>query len=42
MRIIDILGMNAARTQWGAASLNEFRKFLNLQEFTTFEGEQQP
>lgn len=37
MRIIDILGMTSARTQWQTASLNEFRAFLGLEQYTTFE-----
>lgn len=37
MRVIDIMGMNAARTQWQTASLNEFRAFLGLEQFSTFE-----
>ncbi|GAA5956098.1 hypothetical protein JCM21900_002592 [Sporobolomyces salmonicolor] len=37
MRIIDVLGMQVARKDWACASLNEFRKFLNLTTYTTFE-----
>ncbi|GAA5940886.1 hypothetical protein JCM1841_000416 [Sporobolomyces salmonicolor] len=37
MRIIDVLGMQVARNDWACASLNEFRKFLNLTTYTTFE-----
>ncbi|SCV69876.1 BQ2448_1270 [Microbotryum intermedium] len=36
MRVIDILGIQAARTRWGAASLNEFRRFLGLTEYKSF------
>ena len=36
LRIIEILGMEQART-WGVCTMNEFRKFLGLKTFTTFE-----
>lgn len=39
MKLIDVLGMATARNKWNTCSLNEFRKFLNLKPFTTFEGE---
>ncbi|KAK4706087.1 linoleate 10R-lipoxygenase, partial [Phenoliferia sp. Uapishka_3] len=37
MRIIDVLGMAIARQDWKACSLNEFRKFLHLKPFDTFQ-----
>ncbi|GAA5864064.1 hypothetical protein JCM1840_000691 [Sporobolomyces johnsonii] len=37
MRIVDVLGMQVARNDWACASLNEFRKFLNLTTYTSFE-----
>ncbi|GAA6043896.1 hypothetical protein JCM8097_004294 [Rhodosporidiobolus ruineniae] len=36
MRVIDCLGMMVARTEWNCASLNEFRRFLNLTEYKSF------
>jgi hypothetical protein len=39
MKLIDVMGMATARNKWNTCSLNEFRKFLNLKPFTTFEGE---
>ncbi|ORY87395.1 heme peroxidase, partial [Leucosporidium creatinivorum] len=36
MRIIDMMGISAARSTWGTCSLNEFRKFLGLEQFTEF------
>lgn len=38
MRIIDVLGIACARNDWNTCSLNEFRRFLNLKPFNTFEG----
>lgn len=38
MRIIDVLGIAQARNDWNTCSLNEFRRFLNLKTFETFEG----
>ncbi|KAI5480215.1 fatty acid oxygenase PpoA [Pseudohyphozyma bogoriensis] len=37
MRVIEVLGITAARSTWGVCSINEFRKFLNLQPFKDFE-----
>ncbi|GAA5977217.1 hypothetical protein JCM5350_003259 [Sporobolomyces pararoseus] len=37
MRIIDIMGMDQARNQWACATLNEFRSFLKLTRYTSFE-----
>ncbi|BGP26129.1 fatty acid oxygenase PpoA [Rhodotorula toruloides] len=37
MRIIDVLGMATARTEWNVCTMNEFRKFLNLKPFNDFE-----
>ncbi|KAF8519048.1 linoleate diol synthase [Hysterangium stoloniferum] len=36
MRIIEIMGINQART-WGACSLNDFRRFLQLKPYESFE-----
>jgi cytochrome P450 len=36
MRIVEILGIEQARN-WGCCSMNEFRKFLGLKEFESFE-----
>ncbi|KAK4702162.1 linoleate 10R-lipoxygenase, partial [Phenoliferia sp. Uapishka_3] len=36
MRVIDMMGMAAARNVWKCCTLNEFRSFLNLQPFETF------
>ncbi|EEP75322.1 hypothetical protein UREG_00168 [Uncinocarpus reesii 1704] len=36
LRAVEILGMQQAR-KWGCGSLNEFRKFFGLKEYTTFE-----
>ncbi|KAF8337113.1 heme peroxidase [Cantharellus anzutake] len=36
MRVIEILGIEQARN-WGSCSLNEFRKFLGLKPYATFE-----
>ncbi|KAG9033594.1 hypothetical protein FS837_002420 [Tulasnella sp. UAMH 9824] len=36
MRIIEIMGITLNR-EWGTCSLNEFRKFLNLKPYRTFE-----
>ncbi|KAG8898789.1 hypothetical protein FRC00_002305 [Tulasnella sp. 408] len=36
MRIIEIMGITLNR-EWGTCSLNEFRKFLNLKPYSTFE-----
>ena len=44
LRIIEIMGMVQAR-HWGACSMNEFRKFLGLKQFDSFEewaGEKNP
>lgn len=38
MRIIDVLGIKQARDDWACCSMNEFRKFLGLKPFATFEG----
>ncbi|BGP48804.1 hypothetical protein JCM10450v2_004680 [Rhodotorula kratochvilovae] len=37
MRAIDMLGMEAARKTWRCCSVNEFRRFLGLKEYKTFE-----
>ncbi|GAA5897777.1 hypothetical protein JCM6882_000094 [Rhodosporidiobolus microsporus] len=37
MKVFDVMGMAVARNTWNVASLNEFRKFLNLTEYKTFE-----
>jgi hypothetical protein len=39
MRIIDMMGITAARSTWGTCSLNEFRKSLGLEQFTEFKRE---
>jgi linoleate 10R-lipoxygenase len=36
LRVIEIMGMKQARS-WGTCSLNEFRKFLGLKPYKTFE-----
>lgn len=36
MRVIEILGIEQAR-EWGCCSLNEFRAFLGLKKYSTFE-----
>lgn len=36
MRVIEILGIEQARN-WGCCSLNDFRRFLGLKPYTTFE-----
>ncbi|KAH8111877.1 heme peroxidase [Phellopilus nigrolimitatus] len=36
LRIIEIMGMQQAR-QWGVCTMNEFRKFLGLKQFASFE-----
>ncbi|KAF7326065.1 Heme peroxidase [Mycena kentingensis (nom. inval.)] len=36
LRIVEILGILQAR-QWGVCTMNEFRKFLSLKQFTDFE-----
>lgn len=36
MRVIEILGIQQARS-WGTCSLNEFRRFLGLKPYATFE-----
>ncbi|GAA5987467.1 hypothetical protein JCM11641_003838 [Rhodosporidiobolus odoratus] len=37
MKIIDVMGMATSRMKWNCATLNEFRTFLNLTEYKTFE-----
>ncbi|GAA5912247.1 hypothetical protein JCM6882_005206 [Rhodosporidiobolus microsporus] len=37
MKIVDVLGMATARDEWNVCTMNEFRKFLNLKPFDTFE-----
>jgi hypothetical protein len=39
MKIIDIMGIDMARNEWACASLNEFRSFLKLTRYNSFEGE---
>ena len=36
LRVIEIMGMDQAR-RWGVCSMNEFRKFLGLKQFDSFE-----
>ncbi|EEB97750.1 hypothetical protein MPER_02863, partial [Moniliophthora perniciosa FA553] len=36
MRVIEILGIEQSR-KWGVCSLNEFRKFIGLKPYDTFE-----
>ncbi|KAF8309095.1 heme peroxidase [Clavulina sp. PMI_390] len=36
MRVIEILGIEQARS-WGACTINEFRRFLGLRPYATFE-----
>jgi len=36
LRVIEIMGIQQARS-WGTCSLNEFRKFLGLKQYSTFE-----
>ncbi|GAA5972954.1 hypothetical protein JCM3765_001187, partial [Sporobolomyces pararoseus] len=37
MKIIDIMGMDMARNEWACATLNEFRTFLKLSRYESFE-----
>ncbi|BGP16827.1 hypothetical protein JCM10213_004674 [Rhodosporidiobolus nylandii] len=37
MKVIDVLGMAISRMKWQTGTLNEFRHFLNLTEFKSFE-----
>lgn len=39
MKIIDIMGMDMARNEWACATLNEFRSFLKLAKYNSFEGQ---
>ncbi|TFK63860.1 heme peroxidase [Pluteus cervinus] len=36
LRVIEIMGLQQAR-QWGVCTMNEFRQFLGLKQFATFE-----
>ncbi|THV00227.1 heme peroxidase [Dendrothele bispora CBS 962.96] len=36
LRIIEVMGIKQAR-QWGVCSMNEFREYLGLKKFTSFE-----
>jgi len=36
VRIVDILGIELGR-KWGACTMNEFRQFVNLKEFESFD-----
>ncbi|KAF8879290.1 heme peroxidase [Infundibulicybe gibba] len=36
LRVVEIMGIEQAR-RWGVCSMNEFRKFLGLKQFETFE-----
>ncbi|KAL0959662.1 hypothetical protein HGRIS_011364 [Hohenbuehelia grisea] len=36
LRLVEIMGMEQAR-RWGVCTMNEFRKYLGLKEFKTFE-----
>ncbi|TNY23059.1 linoleate diol synthase [Rhodotorula diobovata] len=37
MRIIDMMGINSSRRDWAVCTLNEFRRFLHLKPFESFE-----
>ncbi|GAA6030413.1 hypothetical protein JCM8097_009096 [Rhodosporidiobolus ruineniae] len=37
MKIIDVMGMVTARDSWVVCTMNEFRNFLHLKPFSTFE-----
>ncbi|KAL9061184.1 MAG: hypothetical protein Q9162_000329 [Coniocarpon cinnabarinum] len=37
LKIVDILGQLQARNQFNVCTLNEFRRYLNLKEYDTFE-----
>ncbi|GAA5936600.1 peroxidase/cytochrome P450 family protein [Sporobolomyces koalae] len=37
MRVFDVISMDAARNQWACATLNEFRSFLKLTTYKSFE-----
>ncbi|GAA6004081.1 hypothetical protein JCM10207_002416 [Rhodosporidiobolus poonsookiae] len=37
MKIIDVMGMATARNDWNVCTMNEFRHFLNLTKYKTFE-----
>ncbi|GAA5853132.1 hypothetical protein JCM9279_000869 [Rhodotorula babjevae] len=37
MRAIDLLGMEAARKTWRCCTMNEFREFLGLKKYASFE-----
>ncbi|GAA5854372.1 hypothetical protein JCM9279_001023, partial [Rhodotorula babjevae] len=37
MRAIDLLGMEAARKTWRCCAMNEFREFLGLKKYASFE-----
>ncbi|KAI5476094.1 linoleate diol synthase [Pseudohyphozyma bogoriensis] len=37
LRVVEIMGMNMARTEWGVCTMNEFRNYLNLKPFDSFE-----
>ncbi|KAI5479247.1 hypothetical protein MNV49_003941 [Pseudohyphozyma bogoriensis] len=37
LKIVEVMGMLQARDKWGVCTMNEFRKYLNLKPFATFE-----
>ena len=37
LKVVEIIGQMTARNHWEVCTMNEFRKFLNLTEFKTFE-----
>lgn len=37
MRVVEEMGIQAARSDWAACTMNEFRRFLHLKEFGSFE-----
>ncbi|GAA5906285.1 hypothetical protein JCM8208_003504 [Rhodotorula glutinis] len=37
MRAIDLLGMEAARKTWRCCTMNEFREFLGLKKYSSFD-----
>lgn len=37
MRVVEEMGIRASRSEWGVGTMNEFRRFLHLKEFGSFE-----
>ncbi|KAH8920687.1 heme peroxidase [Atractiella rhizophila] len=37
MRVIELMSIETARKDWNVCTLNEFRKFVNLKPYTSFE-----